>query len=309
MKNLVIVSVLVSLVLIGVIYSYVGDIIGDDMVNILSMLAAVIILGLTVGVGLKYVNQMKTDKASGELADENWDGIGEYKNNIPVGWGVSFIGTIIFFFWYLLSGYPVWSFSQIGQYNEEVKAYNQKFEEKHKNMGEDELLAMGESVFLVNCAPCHGVTADGMDGKAADLTRRLSAKSVEYAIRNGSNNGLVGEGIAMPNKDGLFNMNTGMPISDEEIKVVANYVANGFVGKRGAEIFAGTCSACHGPDGKGQPFVAPNIRNFTPDLVQAVLQHGKKGAIGTMPSFKVEELRLNETQQKAVGTYISNLNE
>ncbi len=307
MKKIIIVSVLTSIVLIGVILSYVGNIIGDDMVNILSVLAAIVILGLTVGVGLKYVNQMKNDKAGGELADENWDGIGEYKNNIPVGWGVSFIGTIIFFIWYLLAGYPVWSFSQIGQYNEEVKEYNKKFEEKHKNMTKEELQDMGESIFLVNCAPCHGVTADGMGGKAADLTKRISAESVKYTIEHGSNIGLVGEGIAMPDRNGLFNTNTGAPLTDEEIETVAQYVANGFVGKKGAEIFAGTCAACHGPDGKGQPFVAPNIRNFTPELVRAVLEHGKKGAIGTMPSFKVEDLRLTETQQKAVGTYISNL--
>jgi len=299
MKKIVIVSVLVSFVLIGVIYSYVGDIIGNDTVNILSMLAAIIILGLTVGVGLKYVNQMKTDKATGELADENWDGIGEYKNHIPVGWGISFIGTIIFFIWYLLVGYPTWAYSQIGEYNEEVKAYNKKFEEKHKNMSQEELQAMGESIFLVNCAPCHGVTADGMDGKAADLTKRISAESVKYAIINGSNNGLVGDFMSMP---------AGLLQDEKQIDAVANYVANGFVGKEGADIFANNCSSCHG-DGSGIPGVGANLKKFTPELVQAVLQHGKKGAIGQMPSFKVEDLRLTETQQKAVGTYISNLSE
>jgi cytochrome c oxidase cbb3-type subunit 3 len=309
MKNIVIVSILVSFVLLGVIYSYVGDIIGDDMVNILSMLAAIIILGLTVGVGLKYVNQMKNDKASGNLAEENWDGIGEYKNPLPVGWAVSFIGTIIFFIWYLLAGFPVWAYSQIGEYNEEVKSYNKKFEEKHANISEDELQAMGESVFLVNCAPCHGVTADGMDGKAANLTKRLDAVSVKHAIINGSNNGLMGEGMMMPDRNGLYNMNTGMPISDQEIEIVSEYVANGFVASKGKEIFEGVCSACHGMDGTGMDYVAPNIRNFTPDLITTVLQNGKKGAIGKMPSFKTEDLRLTETQQKAVGTYISNLSE
>lgn len=309
MKNIVIVSVLVSLVLIGVIYSYVGDIIGDDMVNILSMVAAIIILGITVGVGLKYVNQMKNDKATGTLADENWDGIGEYKNPLPVGWAVSFIGTIIFFIWYLLAGYPTWAYSQIGEYNEEVKAYNEKFEAKHANISDDELQAMGESIFLVNCAPCHGVTGDGMDGKAANLTRRLDSVSVKHAILNGSNNGLMGPGMMMPDRNGLFNMNTGMPISDEEIDIVAEYVANGFVGSKGEEIFMGVCSACHGMDGTGMAYVAPNIRQFTPELVQAVLQNGKKGAIGQMPSFKTEDLRLTDTQQRAVGTYISNLSE
>ena len=301
MKKLIIVNVVISLALLGVIYAYVGDIIGDDMVNILSLLAAIIILGLTVGVGLKYVNQMKTDKATGELVEDNWDGIGEFKNPIPIGWGISFIGTIVFFVWYHLAGYPVWAYSQIGEYNEEVEAYNKKFEEKHKNITPEELDAMGESIFLVNCAPCHGVTADGMGDKAADLTKRLSKETVLHVINNGSNNGIIGQGISMPSYSWL-------PPKDKQ--AVAQYVANGFVGHgKGKEVFDANCQACHGADGKGIPMVAPNIRNFTPDLVKSILQSGKKGAIGIMPSFKVEDMRMTETQQKAVGLYISNLSE
>jgi cytochrome c oxidase cbb3-type subunit 3 len=309
MKNIVIVSILISLVVLGIIFSYVGNIIGDDMVNILSMLAAIIILGITVGVGLKYVNQMKNDKASGQLADENWDGIGEFKNELPTGWAVSFLTTIVWTIWYWFFGYPLWAYSQIGEYNEEVKAYNKKFEEKHANISDDELNNMGESVFLINCAPCHGVSADGIDSKAANLTKRLDSISVKHVIMNGSNNGLVGEGIAMPDRNGLININTGNPISDAEISLVADYVTNGFVGSQGAEVFADVCSACHGTDGTGMPMVAPNIKNFTVDLITAVLQHGKTGAIGKMPSFKTEDMRLTATQQKAVATYIIKLQE
>jgi len=301
MKKIIAVSVLVSLVLLAIIYSYVGDIIGDDIVNQLSLVAAVVILLLTVGVGAKYVNQMKTDTATGHLADENWDGIGEFKNELPIGWAYSFIGTMIFFVWYNLVGYPVWAYSQIGEYNEEVKAYNEKFEAKHQNISDEELHNMGESIFLVNCAPCHGVTGDGMDEKAADLTSRISFDSVLNVIENGSSNGLMGEGTSMPSYSWL-------PNADK--KSVANYVANGFTGNEtGAKVFATNCAMCHGADGQGMAFVAPNLKSFTPDLVKAVLQNGKKGAIGQMPSFKIEDMRLTETQQKAVGTYISNLNE
>jgi cytochrome c oxidase cbb3-type subunit 3 len=303
MKKIVIASVLVGVVLIGIIFGYVGDIIGGDTVNILTLIGAIAILGLTIGVGLKYVNQIKNDKASGVLAEENWDGIGEYKNPLPVGWAVSFIGVIVFFIYYLLVGYPVWAYSQIGEYNEEVKAYNEKFEAKHKNMSHDELKAMGESIFLVNCAPCHGVTADGMDGKAADLTKRIDYKSVLYVLEHGSNNGFMGEGVSMPSYSWL-------PAEDK--KAVAKYVAHGFNDKKypkGKEVYDANCQACHGADGRGTPFVAPNIREFTPDLVQAVLEHGKKGHIGTMPSFRVEDMRFTEIQQKAVGIYVSELAE
>jgi cytochrome c oxidase cbb3-type subunit 3 len=301
MKKIIIVSILVSLVLLAVIYSYVGDIIGDDIVNQLSLLAAVIILALTVGVGLKYVNQMKNDKASGQVTGDDWDGIQEYTNPLPMGWAVSFIGTLIFFIWYNLAGYPVWAYSQIGEYNEEVKDYNAKFENLHKNISNDELHAMGESIFLVNCAPCHGVTGDGMDGKAADLTSRISKESVLFVINNGSNNGFMGAGTSMPSYSWL---------PDQDKKDVAEFVAKGLTGnKKGSEVFATNCAMCHGADGAGMPYVAPSLKSFTPDLVKSILETGKKGAIGQMPAFKVEEMRLTETQQKAVGTYISNLNE
>ena len=65
------------------------DILGDS-VNAITMAGAIAIAVITASVVVKYINQMKTDTASGELADENWDGIGEYKNELPSGWAYSF---------------------------------------------------------------------------------------------------------------------------------------------------------------------------------------------------------------------------
>jgi cytochrome c oxidase cbb3-type subunit 3 len=58
----------------------------SDPVNMITFLGAIAIAVLTFGVGAKYMAQMKTDTAGGELAEENWDGIGEYKNELPSGW-------------------------------------------------------------------------------------------------------------------------------------------------------------------------------------------------------------------------------
>jgi len=159
----------------------------SDPINLITMIGAVAIAVLTVGVSIKYINQMKTDKAEGELADENWDGIGEYKNELPAGWAYSFLGTLIWAVWYWFVGYPLNAFSQIGQYNEEVLAYNEKFEEVHKNATPEILKEMGESIFLVQCAPCHGETGDGLSGKAQDFTAgRESKEQVLDIIKNGS---------------------------------------------------------------------------------------------------------------------------
>ena len=89
---------------------------------------------------------------------------------------------------------------------------------------------------------------------------------------------------------------------DKDIDAVATYVSGGFKGTAPAA-FA-TCASCHGDDGKGMEAVAPNIRAYDDSLVMAVLKDGKKGAIGSMPSFSG---RLNETQQKALSSYLKSI--
>jgi cytochrome c oxidase cbb3-type subunit 3 len=74
-------------------------------------------------------------------------------------------------------------------------------------------------------------------------------------------------------------------------------------GTEGASVFAGTCAACHGPDGKGMEMVAPNIAEMSPSMVDMVLHHGKKGAIGQMPAFT----NLSAVQYKALDAYVASL--
>ena len=108
----------------------------------------------------------------------------------------------------------------------------------------------------------------------------------------------------MPDRNGLFNATSGAMITDAEIDAVSAYVAGGLQGDgKGKEVFDGTCTMCHGQDGMGLPYTAPSIAAFNPTLVANVLNHGKKGAIGTMPAFT----RLNAKQKEAVGAYITSL--
>jgi len=276
--------------------------INDDIVNMLAVAGAVALVIITVFVVIKYVRQMQTDTAEGELVEHSWDGIGEYKNNVPTGWAIMFIGTIIWGMWYFTMGYPVNAYSQIGEYNEDTAAHNAKFETKYADIKGERLVEMGESVFLAECKVCHGLTADGIDGKAANLNVRLEAKVVKHVIINGANNHLLGSEMPMPDRSGLFNANTNDMITDAEIDLVSKYVANGMTGP-GADVFEGVCASCHGSDGKGMEFVAPNIAEFTPELVVNVLNHGKKGAIGAMPKFD----KLNDKQKEAVGAYITSI--
>jgi len=263
----------------------------SDTVNMITIFGAIAIAIITAGVAAKYVNQMKTDKSTGELADENWDGIGEYKNELPSGWAYSFLGTIIWALWYWFAGYPLNAYSQIGEYNEETKAYNAKFEATFANPDKATLTAMGESVFLVQCAPCHGETADGLSGKAQDLTNRMSKEQVLDVIAKGSNQLGYPMGAMPP-----------MLAQGADAEAIATYVAGGMQGAAPAA-FA-TCVACHGSDGKGNNGAAPNIAGYDDAIISHVLQNGKKGSIGAMPSFKT---RLTPVQEKALSTYIQTL--
>ena len=96
MKKMVIGGIILIVVLMAATFFMAGDAFqGDDYINALTMLGAMAIITITVATSLKYVNQIKNDTATGELADENWDGIGEYKNPVPTGWALIFLGTII----------------------------------------------------------------------------------------------------------------------------------------------------------------------------------------------------------------------
>jgi len=305
MNKVTLVGIITMVILAGATYLAVGTTkggMGGDIVNQLAVVGALALAAITIFVVVKYVRQMQNDTATGEMAKENWDGIGEYKNELPLGWAVLFIGVTVWAIWYFLAGYPLNAYSQIGEYNEAVAEHDAEFNAKYVNMDTETKVEMGESVFLVQCAPCHGLSADGIDGKAANLNQRISAASVKYVIENGSNNHLLGTEMPMPDRNGLFNANTGALITDAEINTVAAYVANGMKGP-GDDIFQGTCAACHGADGKGTPYVAPDIASFTPELIVNVLNHGKKGVIGIMPAFT----NLTEIQKEALGAYVTSL--
>jgi len=276
----------------------------EDNVNLLALIGALAIFALTAFVTGKYVKQMKIAKEGGELDEYVWDGIGEYKNPLPLGWAIVYALVIVWALWYMLAGYPLNSYSQIGEYNEEVAAANAKFEKRFANPDIKTLHAMGESVFLVQCSACHGITGDGIGGKAADLALWGSEEGIVDAILKGS------KGLDYP----MGEMPAGM--ADEEgAKAIAAYIAKEISGIKktrnenlvasGKELFA-ACAACHGEDGKGMEGMSPDLSKYgTASFVEDVLQRGKKGDIGAMPKFN--DGRLNALQQKAVGEYVISL--
>lgn len=276
----------------------------NDNVNMLALIGAAAIIIITFIVAGKYIKQIRDDVSEGELAEDNWDGIGEYKNPLPMGWAVIFILAIIWALWYFLMGYPLNSYSQIGEYNEEVAAYNANFESKWANPDHATLMGMGEGIFLVQCAPCHGITADGMGDVAKNLSQWGNEEEIVQTILKGS------KGLNYP----LGEMPAGL-LDKDSAKAVAAYIAkevsaikatkNPDLVETGRALWA-TCAACHGEDGAGMDGQSPNLTAYgSAPFVVDVLNRGKKGHIGNMPKFN--DGRLSHVQKQAVGTYVTSL--
>ncbi|MDL0088842.1 c-type cytochrome [Campylobacter gastrosuis] len=278
----------------------------EDNVNLLSLIGAFAIVILTIGIVGRYVSKMKEAKdADVPLSDDSWDGIKEYKNNLPLGWAVSFVLVLVWAIWYFLAGYPLNSYSQIGEYNDEVKAYNAKFAKDHANLDKKGLADMGSGIFLVQCSACHGVNGDGINGKAANLKVWGSEEAIFDVIMNGS------KGMGYPGGE----MPAGLGGDASSAKAIAAYVAKEISGikttknaglvEQGKELYAASCTACHGEDSKGMDGTFPDLTKYgKADFVVEVLNRGKEGNIGVMPKF---DTMLNEIQQKAVGEYILSL--
>lgn len=282
-----------------------------DEINLFALIAAIGILTLTAFVVNLYTKQMKSKTPKGKLSDEKWDGIGKFENNIPFGWGLCFVFIIIWGIWYIFVGYPLNSFSQIGQYNQEVVQYNKKYEAQWANLSQNQLVQMGESMFLVQCSQCHGITADGMNGKAQNLTMWGKEEGIMQTIKHGSK-GLLNADSEMPSAQGL-----GVEVSEDDARAVASYIMAEISAlkhtkypadvAKGKEVYnTATCSGCHGDDGAGMDGVAANLTEYgTPKFLALVLKNGKKGLIGKMPSFA--HANLNEVQIKALSAYIESL--
>lgn len=277
----------------------------SDSVNLLSILATIVLVGATIFVVGIYIKQMKTKKSGGELRQgSNHDEIKEYDNPIPTGWAIVYVVLIAWALWYFLVGYPLNSYSQVGEYNDEVKAYNAKFETTFNNPTKDTLLAMGEGIFLTQCSACHGISGTGLNGKARDLSVWGGEEGIIDSISTGSKglNYPLGE---MPAKN----------LEGEAALAAAAYMAKEIsaIGKtskpnlvaRGKDEWM-VCAACHGEDGKGMDGLGPDLTKYgSSAFVVDVLNRGKQGFIGHMPAFT--DNRLTDIQKQAVGEYVISL--
>ena len=258
-------------------------------------IASITILGMVACLVLLWfsgkTNAMTShDNTTGHV----WDGdLREMNNPLPRWWVWLFIITVVFSLAYLVI-YPgagafkgKLGWTSVGQYDKEVAAGNKEIEPvyaKFNGMSPEDLakdpkaMAIGERLFMNNCAQCHGSDARGSKGFPNLTDKDWLGGSTPEDIKNVILKGRAGNMPPMAAAVG----------SSEDVTNLANYVLSLSKGPHDsvkAELGKakfGVCAACHGPDGKGNPAVgAPNLTDdiwlhgFGEAAIVAMINNGK----------------------------------
>ena len=203
------------------------------------------------------------------------------------------------------------SAGQLEAENAKAKAEQDKIFAKFQPMSVEDLArdpqahAIGERLFLNNCAACHGSDARGAKGfpNLAD-TDWLYGGAPDKIVET------ITEG-----RRGQMPVMAAAVGGPEDVRNVANYVLslsgsghNSIKAELGREKFKQACAACHGADGKGtQALGAPNLSDktwlhgFGEDAILAMVNNGK---LNVMPAQKD---RLSADQIKLVASYVWSL--
>jgi len=162
-------------------------------------------------------------------------------------------------------------------------------------------MAVGERLFLNNCAQCHGSDARGGKGFPNLTDSDWLYGGTPEKIRETITNGRIGQMPVMAAAVG----------SADDVKNVANYVLSlsdsphdSLRAGLGKSKFT-VCAACHGNDGKGnQALGAPNLTDniwlhgYGEDAIIAMVTKGK---INQMPA---QADKLTEAQIYVLASYV-----
>lgn len=253
------------------------------------------------------------DHTTGHVWDED---LREMNNPLPLWWVGLFIITIVFscVYLYLYPGLGAsagsYGWTSQGQYKDEVAKANEALKPLYANFDAQateplsrnaKAMAIGERLFMNNCAQCHGSDARGSKGfpnltDADWLHGGTPDKILETLVQ-----GRVG---VMPPMAAAVG-------SPEQVRNLAHHVLSlsgsphdSVRANLGQSSF-GTCAACHGVDGKGNPALgAPNLTDkvwlhgWGEDAIVAIINQGK---INQMPAQKD---RLTESQIHVLTAYV-----
>ncbi|NOT16362.1 MAG: cytochrome-c oxidase, cbb3-type subunit III [Methylotenera sp.] len=245
-------------------------------------------------------NSPNGDNTNGHVWDET---LREMNNPLPRWWVWMFIITIIFALFYF-AAYPALGnyagklgWSQVGQYEQEMAKANETVAPLYAKFAampvetlasNAEAKAIGERLFMNNCAQCHGSDARGSRGfpnlTDHDWIYGGNPETITETITNGRIGMMPPMGAAVGTED--------------DVKNVAHYVLSlsgsnhdAARAEKGKEKFA-VCAACHGADGKGNQAVG--ALNLTDNIwlhgagEAAIIKRINEGKTNQMPAQNVK---------------------
>lgn len=271
---------------------------------------------------LIVVARKKVDSSGDNTTGHVWDeDLRELNNPMPKWWMGLFVITVIFGLGYL-AAYPglgafggKLDWSQTGAYDKEMakaKADLEPMYAKFTSMPTEEMakdpqaMAIGERLFMNNCAQCHGSDARGSKGfpnlADGDWLHGGTPDKIKETITNG--------------RIGMMPPMAAAVGSAEDVRNVANYVLSlsgsphdAVKASQGKSKFV-ACAACHGMDGKGnQALGAPNL---TDDVwlhgwgEAAIVNMVNNGKHNEMPAQKE---KLTEAQIAVLASYVWSLSQ
>jgi cytochrome c oxidase cbb3-type subunit 3 len=279
-------------------------------------LAGIIACGVLLWIAGRKKVASRTDNTTGHVWDEN---LTEMNNPLPMWWVGLFIITIVFGLGYLVAYPGLGSYegelkwTQKGEYDAEVARANKELEPLYAQFtakrpeelaGDPNAMAIGERLFMNNCAQCHGSDARGSKGfpnlADADWLHGGGGDKIKETIAKGRNGMMPPMAAAVGGSD--------------DVKNVAHYVlslSNSPHDSLRAQLGKGkyaACAACHGADGKGNP--AMGAPNLTDDVwlhgwgEQAIINMIVAGKTNQMPA---QDEKLTPAQIHVLSGYVWSL--
>ncbi|MFM1992075.1 MAG: cytochrome-c oxidase, cbb3-type subunit [Pseudomonadota bacterium] len=285
-------------------------------------IAVITVVSIVFCLFLLLANSKKPPKTADNTTGHVWDGdLREANNPLPRWWSGLFVITIVFAAVYLWmypglganAGAAKWSAH--GQYEAEKAALDAEmaplyaaFQQKPVTelIGDPQARAIGERLFLANCAQCHGSDARGARGfpnlTDADWLYGNAPEQIVETIAKGRN------GVMPPMAAAV-----GSPAEVEQLAQYVVSLSGGASDPVKAELgkpkFA-TCAACHGPEGKGnQALGAPNLTDkvwLHGGGLQQVVSMINNGKNNMMPAW---DTKLTEGQIHVLASYVLGLSQ
>jgi cytochrome c oxidase cbb3-type subunit III len=285
-------------------------------------IAAGTVIGLLLCLVLLFIASKRTVMAKDNSTGHVWDvDLKEMNNPLPRWWMGLFVITVVFAGVYLLL-YPglggakgSLGWSSTGQYEAEQKAaatamsavYAKFVGQPVELLAKDaQAMAIGERLYINNCAACHGSDAKGSKGfpnlTDGDWIYGGSHEKIIETITQGRQGNMPALAAAVG--------------STQDVRNLAQYVLslsdsphNAIAAHAGKAKYA-VCAACHGANGKGnQALGAPNLTDkvwlhgWGEEAIVNIVTHGK---LNVMPA---QSPRLTPEQIHVLGGYVWSLSQ